>query len=99
MNVTQNNDGSLTVEISAVDLSGAMQETLQHVPVGSATLIANASITLAYKVADAIRAANVAFDQAITDATSTVVQNLVANRATAALAAAVVVAAPIKVGP
>lgn len=84
MRVTQNNDGSLTVDIAPADLTAVVVWTMKNVPVADPLFTRRLVLSLSDAFADALRAANVAFDQAVTDATAVVVQGLADTRAAAA---------------
>lgn len=99
MKITQNTDGSLTVEIPYADLLGSVTETLSRTPVSDPTLVLRMVNDLGAQFSAAIRAANVVFDQAVTDTVGAAVKGLRDDRAAAALTVADVVAAPIKAGP
>lgn len=81
MLVTQNNDGSLTVEIPYADVSGAVQSVLGRVPVAQPTFPLLVVLELAAQCGDAFRAANLVFDQAVTESVATAVQGLKDTRA------------------
>jgi hypothetical protein len=95
MRVTQNSDGSLSVEISNADLQQAAAVTLGRIPVSNPDLYRQLVFSLSDDFAAAIRAANVVFDQALTDTVAQTVQVLASTRADAVAA----VEAAAKVGP
>jgi hypothetical protein len=80
MLVTQNNDGSLSVEISAADMVASVNQTLARNPATAPNIVNLMVVDLGMNFIDAVRAANVAFDQAMTDVVATKVQVLAADR-------------------
>lgn len=99
MKITQNQDGSLTVEIPYADLLGSVTETLSRTPVSDPTLVLQMVNGLGAQFSAAIRAAHVVFDQAVIDTAGAAVKGLQDNRAAVvALSQSAVFAVPVQVG-
>jgi hypothetical protein len=83
MLVTQNNDGSLTIQVDAADLALAVSRTMERIPLTNQNFLLGVAGDLSADIATTIRSANVSFDQAVTDNAASVVQKLADDRATA----------------